>query len=384
MTYTPMAQRVLCPSCGAALELRDDAALVTCPFCQTRSRIVRALRREEPRFSWELTAPRKEPEPENPPESWGFEALLYTLNSSRDRELQLRVAKAMDSWTRVREDNLKWLPALLHSLPHFEEELCHRAAGIVGKFLCSRDQPKLRGAVLDMLPEFIFLPKGNVGIARAASLANAATVRLLLDTARHACREGNEDYAKVALSAVQTAIGREREERKVAVCILIHHLFEVEPLVSDWILRHLRHHFDVGYTDIVGETLEVYDDALEERPDLADGLEKALARCRRPRDHDDLALRLGAYCYLKNPRARESALKLVQPTYPLSQPDIDLVMEVLSLQAKESLVAQVLSKFVWECRTIRPEHLANLESQQPLPQSLERALENFRQKAKSP
>lgn len=336
---------------------------------------MRTLRREEPRFSWELAAPEKEPEPENPPETWDFEALLYTLNSSQDREMQLRVAKIMDSWTRVREENLKWLPALLNSLRNFDEELCHKAAGIVGKFLCSSDQPELRGAVLDMLPDYIFLPKGNPGIVRAASLANAATVRLLLDTARHAARAGEEEYAKQALIGVQTAIGRERNERKVAVCILIHHLFEVEPLVSEWILRHLRNQFDVGYTDIVGEVLEALDDALEERPDLVESLERALAKCSRPKNSEDLALRLSAYRCLKNPRAKERALGLVRPTYPLTQSDTDLVMETLSLLAQDELPAQVMAKFVWECESLKPEHLATLESLRPLPRSLEQALE---------
>lgn len=376
MTYIPMAQRAICPGCGAALDLEDNATLIDCPFCGTKSRIVRQLRRAEPRFSWELIQPEKEPDVGIPPNQWSFEELLYSLNTGDQPELTQEILQAMDTWQRVGERNLKWLPPLMNSLRHLPEDISIKAAGIIGKFLCS-DDTDLRHKVLDMLPEFLFLPKGCTALTKAAALADAAAVRMLLDTATDACKKGDEEYAQQALYGVQTAIGRERNERKVAVCILLHKLFEFEDFIAKWALKFLRNQYDIGYTDLLGETLEAYDDALEERPDLASEFLPALRKCRRPKDSDDLKLRLSAFRQLRNQEAREEALKLIVPTYPLTIEDTDVVMESLCLLAQDNLVAQSLAKFVWECKAIKPAHLATLESLRPLPQALERALEHF-------
>lgn len=372
-----MAERVLCPGCGAALDLDNDATLVSCPFCGTPSRIVRKLRRAEPRFSWELSQPQKKPDPGIPPAKWSFEELLACLNDGDRPDLEPEILKAMDSWSRVREDNLKWLPPLMLSLPKYAEETARKAAGIIGKFLCSKDR-ELRKNVLDMIPEYLFLPRGSVALVKSVALADAAAVRMLLDTAKDACAKEELDYAQQALYGIQTAIGREREERKTATCILLHHLFDVHPFIAEWMLGFLRNQFDVGYTDLLGETLEALNDALVEREDLVEGLLAALRKCRRPKDSEDLQLRLSAFGYLRHGQAKEEALKTIEPPYPLKQEDTNRVLESLSLLAADELVAKSLSKFVWECEKILPQHLAQLESLQPLPQCLARAMKNYR------
>ena len=373
MTYVPKAQRVLCPGCSAALELRDDLTLVTCPYCATQSRIVRQLRRAEPRFSWELLTPEKKPDTGLPPSQWSVEELLYGLNTGQDSALTQEILEALDRWPRVREENLKWLPPLLNSLPHLPQERQVRAAGLVGKFLCSQE-PELKRQVLDMLPEYLALPKGNAGVVFACSLANSAAVRMLLDTARQACEWENFEYAQKALEGVRTAIGREHKERRVAVCILIHHLFDFPKFMAEWTLKFLRHQFDVGYRDILGEVLEALDDALEERPDLVEGLLHALKKCGRPKSSEDLQLRLTAHRHLKRPESRKEAAKLIVPPYPLEQEQVDMVFQSLALLAQDKTVASSLAKFVWEAPEIRPEHLATLESLRPLPRDLETAL----------
>ncbi len=372
-----MAERVICPGCGNALNLEDNLTLVTCPFCDTKSRIVRKLRRAEPRFSWEIQQPEKKPEPGTPPSQWSLEELLACLNDGDRPDLHHQITQAMDSWSRVSEENLKWLPPLMMSLPHWEPELALRAAGIIGKYLCS-DKRELRHKVLQMLPEFLLLPRGCEALLKVTALADAAAVRMLLDTARHACAQNDLDYAKAAMLAIQTAIGRERNERKTATCLLIHQIFDVHPFMAEWILTFLRYQFDVGYTDFLGETLEVLDDALHEREDLVEGLLKALKKCSRPKSSEDLALRISACGFLRHPTAREEALKTITPPYPLKQEDVDRVMQSFCLMAGERLVADSLSKFIWNGEYLHPEHLAQLESQRPLPQSLEQALDHYR------
>lgn len=379
MTYVPIAERVICPGCGNALDLADNLTLVTCPFCDTRSRIVRKLRRAEPRFSWEIQQPEKKPEPGIPPSQWSLEELLACLNSGDRPDLHDQITEAMDSWSRVSEENLKWLPPLMMSLPHFEPELALRAAGIIGKFLCS-DKRDLRHKVLQMLPEFLLLPRGCVALLKMTALADAAAVRMLLDTARNACAQNDLDYTKSAMLAIQTAIGRERNERKVATCLLIHQLFDVPPFMAEWILKFLRHQFDVGYTDFLGETLEALDDALQEREDLVEGLLNAIKKCGRPKNSEDLALRISAYGFLRHPRAKEEAIKTITPPYPFKQEDTDRVMQSFALLACDKLVADSLSKFIWNCESLQPEHLAQLEALRPLPKSLEQALENYKKK----
>ena len=379
MTYVPMAQRTLCPGCGAALNLRDDETLIDCQFCGTTSRIVRQLRRAEPRFSWELTQPQKEPDAKVPVKTWSFEELLYTLNTGNRPDLQEDILKSMNSWQRVQEQNLKWLPPLMNSLLHFPDDLSIKAAGIIGKFLCSKDLD-LKNKVLDMIPPFLMPPKRSIGLVKATALANAAAVRMLLDTAKEASRLGDEEYALAALRGVQTAIGRERDEHTVAIGILLHQLFDFDEFLSTWVIKFIRLHFDVGSTDILGEALELLDEAVSERPDLVDGLLGALAKCRKPTDTDDLKIRLSAHRQLKTEIARNEALKLIVPTYPLLDQDVDMVLESLVLLCSDPLVANSVAKFVWGCKALKPSHKASLESMRPLPKVLERALEVYEQR----
>ena len=376
MTYVPMAQRTTCPGCGAALKLQDNETLVECQFCGTMSRIVRQLRKTEPRFSWELIQPKKEPDSKVPVDTWGFEELLYALNTGSHPELSKNILGSMNRWNHVSEDNLKWLPPLMNSLPHFPEDVSIKAAGIIGKFLCSKDL-KLKNKVLEMIPPFLISPKGSVALIKATALANAAAVRLLLGTAIEASKSGDEGYALAALHGVRTAIGRERDEPTTAVEILLHQMFSFDEFIANWTLKYIRTHFDVGYTDVLGEILEILDDAVRERPDLVDGLLRALEKCRKPENTEDLQLRLNAYRHLKTEMAREEALKLIVPTYPLLDVDLNIVLQSLTPHCKEPLVANSLSKFIWQCKALSPEQRGALEAMQPLPTTLKRALENY-------
>ena len=114
--------------------------------------------------------------------------------------------------------------------------------------------------------------------------------------------------------------------------------------------------------------------------DLVEGLLNAIKKCGRPKNSEDLALRISAYGFLRHPRAKEEAIKTITPPYPFKQEDTDRVMQSFALLACDKLVADSLSKFIWNCESLQPEHLAQLEALRPLPKSLEQALENYKKK----
>lgn len=378
MTYVPIAHRAHCDGCGAPLDLSGES-LVECPYCGTHNRVIRTLRRAEPLFSWEVPQPESEPEPGQEPERWSFEQLLLALNRGDDPDLTPRILKAMDTWQQVNGETLRWLPALMSSLRHFSLEVDLKAAGIIGKFLC--DSLENKSAVLEMASQFAFHPRGSVGLLRAIALADAAAVRLLLDVAVAASAAGEQDYAQEALHGVQTAIGRERQDRLVAVQILMHRLFDFDDFVSAWVTRFLRNQLDVGYADFVEDMLELYDEAVRERPDLAPPLEQALRKCRRPKNIEQLERRLGALRWLRSAQARTQALKLIEPSYPHQEKECEMAIEVLGPLLPCPEATQALARFAWSGDRLHPRFLTMAESPELLPEVLARAL---RSRSKEP
>ena len=376
MTYVPVSHRAHCSGCGAALDLVENETLLTCPFCGTCNRIIRQLRRAQPLFSWEIEQPKKPSEPSPNVEQWGFEELLATLNSQERPELNEQILSTIDSWRQVRESNLRWIPALMTSLKHLPQEIDRKAAGLIGKFLCSDDM-KLRQKVLEMGHQFAFHETGTPGLLFSLSLADAASVRLLIDVAIKASAAGLEAYAQEALYGIQTAIGRERQDRTVAMQILLHQLFDFDEFITKWALKYIRNHFDIGYRDILGEVLEAVEESIPDRPDLTEGLLSALQRCGRPKNTECLQLRLSAYAWLEHPRAKKAALELIVPTYPLEDVDIETVLEALRPEIHNTEVARTISKFAWDRKPIHPGFLSLAEDPSLLPTPLAQAISSI-------
>lgn len=324
-------------------------------------------------FSWEIEQPQKMEQPGPNVDDWGFEELLATLNSQDRPELNEEILRAMDCWQQVRECNLRWMPALMTSLKHLPKEIDRKAAGLIGKFLCS-DQIELRNKVLEMGHQFAFHETGTPGLLFALSLADAAAVRLLIDVAIKASAAGHEEYAQQALYGVQTAIGRERQDRTVAMQILLHQLFDFDEFITTWALKYIRNHFDVGYRDILGDVLEAIEESIPGRPDLTEGLLWALKKCGRPKDTSCLKRRLSVYAWLQQPKSKEAALQLIVPTYPLEDVDIESVIEALRSEVHKIEVARILSKFCWDRKPIHPGFLSLAEDPSLLPRPLAEAI----------
>lgn len=376
MTYQPVAHRAHCASCSASLDLDSNSTLVECRYCGTQNRVIRQLRRAEPLFSWEVPQPKEEPKDEVDPESWSFEQLLLALNRGDFPHIQDKILKAMDRWQQVRDDNLRWLPALMSSLRRYPPEVDRKAVGIIGKFLCSTLEHKK--AVLDMAVDYAFHTRGTIGLLKALALADAASVRLLLDVAVKASKAGEKEYAQEALYAVQTAIGRERQDRLVATQILIHRLLDFDDFISQWVTGFLRNQLDVGYTDLAGDVLELYDEAVMDRPELAAPLRRALTKCGRPKSTEQLGERLSTLRWLKTPAAQEMALELIEPTYPHQDAECEMVIEILGPRLPEVAAAQALSRFAWSGDKLHPRFLTMAESPELLPEPLARAIKSRR------
>lgn len=368
--YTPRALRAICPGCGAALELGGPEVEVTCEFCGTQSRIVRQLRKVDPEWLDELK-PEPPAEPAEDFVGWGVGQLLHQLAGEKNVERALAMARELDCWPRAQLKNVGWLPALCRTLKKVPEQVDRPLAGLIGKMLCS-DDLELRRRVVEVGQRFAFYPHGTPGLLFALSLGDAATVRLLLEVAEDAEKAGALDYRDQALIGVQTAIGRERERRLVCVQILIYRLLELSSGVQEWVVRFLRNQFDVGYTDLLADVLELLDDCLVEAPHLEEGLILALRKCGRPKDSQDLDLRLRAHQWLRHPRAREAAWATVQPCYPEELQQVEAAVEHLLPFARQSQAAlKALCRFVW-CLNEVPEPFLKLSD---IPDELRKEIE---------
>lgn len=347
MTYVPLAERAICPGCGAALELENAEAVVRCDYCGTSSRILLRLRRLEPELAFEIRRPQARPDPKDDFERWGFEQLLTALFEETDPERLLRQARALDCWAHARLENVAWLPALLERMRGAEPTLDRALAGVVGKMICS-DSLELRRATVDFGKANAFYPHGTPGLLFALSLGDAATVKLLLEVADLAARQGVHEYSQEALIGVQTAIGREAKRRLLCTQVLLYRLLELSRPVARFLANLIKNQFDVGYTDLLPETLELLEDCLARKEmELYDLLEAAVSKCRRPEGPEDLRRRLEAPGWLKTPKVRDLALSQVEPLYPCSENPVGEVLEALRPWLDLEAAQSALKKFVW-------------------------------------
>ena len=306
------------------------------------------LRRLEPDFEFEPRTPKKKPDPEKDPKNWSFEQLLTALGSSPTLEL----ARALDSWPHARLDNVGWLPALLECMKNADPELDRPMAGVIGKMICS-DDIQLKRAVLEFGQRNAFHPHGTEGLLFSLSLGDALTVKLLLEVADHAAKLGAEQYSQQALIGVQTAIGRERLRRLDCVRVLLYRFLENSRPVQEFVARFLRNHFDVGYTDHLPEVLELMEDCVDEQ-ELWEMLAKAVQKCGRPKNSEDLALRLDMLTWISSEQTQTKALQTISPPYPCSQQDIAAAADGLRAFIEHPEAQRSLKKFIWEGETPHP------------------------------
>ena len=273
------AERAYCPGCGASLELKAEQAIVTCQFCGSESKVVRRLRRLEPDLP-DGPPPKPPIDPAKDYAKWGCEALVWGIINGDDVAEQIKMAAELNCWGCA---NSKVMPGLLPRYVAYmltaPRDLDKAMSQVVHKMICS-DDLKVRNTVIRVGQKFGFAHPGSFGLLDVLSGGDAGTVKLLLEIAEWAQDHGHEDYCHQALMGVQTAIGRERNYRHVCNQILLHRVPYVTGQVREWILKHTRLEFDVGYRQHRPWVLELIDDMATEQPDLVEPLKKCLRVCR--------------------------------------------------------------------------------------------------------
>lgn len=274
LAHDARADRAHCPGCGAALELAAAQAVMTCRYCGTDSMVVRRLRRIDPDLP-DGPPPKPPLDPSKDYAKWGTEALVWGILNGMVLEEQIAMAKALDAWPHANATMAGLLAHYVHYMLTAPETLDTAMRGVVGKLICSKDL-KLRNAAIRAGQRFGFAQPGSKGLLFSLGLGDAGTVKLLLEIAEWAAEQGLVDYCKHALFAVQTAIGREANYRHVCNEIVLNRLPYVTGQVAEWILRHIRNEFDVGYRQPRPFVLGMVDDLVTEKPDLVPKLEQAM------------------------------------------------------------------------------------------------------------
>jgi len=270
------------------------------------------------------------------------------------------MAKALDSWTHANREMTKWIPLIVEVMEKSPPALDKALSGILGKLIC-HDDLKIKQQVILAGERYGFNIKGSKGFLFALSLGDEATVKLLLDIAEYATKEGGEDYAKEALMGVQTATGRVsgRDRLKICMEILLYRLLYVSGQVQEWILGFLRNHFDVGYVFMYGSVLELIDDCVHEKPALIPGLEKAIEKCRASENREDLNYRLSVIESLCSDEARLAAIKsLGNPPGDTKPEDIKRTVRVMTEFFDRPFLKEetcrALKDFLWIGEEISP------------------------------
>lgn len=274
LAHDAHADRAHCPGCGAALDLAAAQAVMTCRYCGTDSMVVRRLRRIDPDLP-DGPPPKPPVDPAKDYAKWGTEALVWGILNCTVLQEQVAMAKQLDNWPHANATMARLLPHYVHYMLTAPETLDTAMRGVVGKLICSNDL-KLRNAAIVAGQRFGFSNPGSKGLLFSLSLGDAGTVKLLLEIAEWAGEHGLADYCKHALYGVQTAIGREANYRHVCNEIVLNRLPYVTGQVAEWILRHIRNEFDVGYRQPRPFVLGMIDDMAIEKPDLVPRLEDAM------------------------------------------------------------------------------------------------------------
>jgi hypothetical protein len=344
LDFRSEADRAYCPGCGASLELKAEQAIMTCQYCGSECKVVRRLRRLEPELA-DGPPPRPPIDPNKDYAKWGCEALVWGILNSTDLAEQIRMGEALDEWPHTA---CMGKPGLLTHYVHYmltaPPELDKAMRGIIGKMICS-DDLKLRNLAIRAGQKYGFSNPGSKGLLFSLSLGDAGTVKLLLEIAEWAQAHGTPDYCHEALMGVQTAIGRESNYRHVCNQILLHRLPYTHGQVRDWILKHTRLEFDVGYRQHWPLVLELIDDMATEQPDLIEPLKAALRYCGSADDDAQFEMRVRTPRRLRSRQAKLAALEAIKgPRHDMAPERSRMVVEELKGGLDDSEFAEPTAK----------------------------------------
>jgi hypothetical protein len=376
------SRRGLCPTCGAALDLRGEGRLVTCGFCGTQSGVERRLRTVDGELKLEeldardadtsdahwlavalgdeeaetVTCPgcgdtfagnlahdilkcascgmqckverrmvRPKAEERRPPQRrtradfekqfrgdtsyrWDVqtEQLCWRVLNEPDLERKVAYALKFEEWAYINATTVYFLPFLLGLARDGDLRIAGPICGAVGRLLCQEDE-RLFAPTLEACEPFARDPRGPVEMLHEVGLGNARGMKLLLDAADAAAREGSTEYAANALWAAHDIIERNYDEHPVVAQIVLYRLFYLAPLPMGWVLCVLRSG-EGGYVfKDPYALLGFVDDCAFERPELVAYLAKR-PYAEEVTDLEELRVRMGFIDGLLSKAAKGAAL----------------------------------------------------------------------------
>lgn len=272
-------ESVTCPGCGDAFEGDLAHEILTCASCGTQCKLERRMVRPaaqerlppQRRTRAEFVAQRRD----DPVLKWDVqtEQLAWRVLNTPDLLRQVAFAQQFEDWSFINASTVYFLPHLLALAKKSDLRLAGPLCDCVGKLLCQEDA-RLYAPTLEACEPFALDPRGCEELLHQIGLGNARGMKLLLDAADAAAREGAVDYAANAMWAAHYIIERNFDEHPVIAEIMLYRLFYLSPVAMGWVL----HEIESGYGGYLFKDpyplLEFLDDCAFERPELVSFLAK--------------------------------------------------------------------------------------------------------------
>lgn len=307
-----VVERTVCPGCGDGIDLDDDDVTVTtvrCRSCGTDSRVERRLWAPPPDPATEVPRPRH-PDEYDPTHDGAHdhetEHLIHRIVTEPDPIARVNLARRFDEWRFVNPTSARLLPALLKAARGAEPAFQWTACQLVCKLLC-QGSPEIRNTTLRACERFLFDLDAPRTLVLELGMGDAAGLKLLLDAAEFATREGDIDFAAAALLAVDWMFQRNYGQHEVMGQILLYRMLYLSgPVLAYAFLIAQRQR--IGFYFKAEVLLAFMDEAAVERP----GLIAELGRCfyvGLPKDEEECRRRMAFFGTLKTDASRAAALR---------------------------------------------------------------------------
>lgn len=307
------AEAVRCPGCGSFFHGETEQAILRCESCATESKLERRLvrvggqprRPPQRRSRADLDAQRRS---EAAP-TWDAETeqLCWRVLSEPDPERQLALATRFEGWSYANATLVYFLPWLLELLLRSERLLAARLADPVGKLLCQDDR-RLFAPTLEACAPFVFRPARSGELVKALGLGDGLGVKLLLEAAEHAFRQGRRADGVRALFAAGWVFERNRGQRAVLREILLYRLLYLHGPALGWALEQAHYSRPLALHEDPLAVLRFLDDCAFERPALVAPLQQGCFYLGTAAHAGEFRARLEWLDLVETPAARTAVL----------------------------------------------------------------------------
>lgn len=306
-------EAVRCPGCGSFFRGETEQAILRCSFCATESKLERRLVRvgaeerlpPQRRSRADFEAQRRGTSPLR----WDVETeqLCWRVLHEPDPERQLALATRFEGWSYANATLVYFLPWLLELLLRSERLLAARLADPVGKLLCQDDR-RLFAPTLEACAPFVFRPARSGELVKALGLGDGLGVKLLLEAAEHAFRQGRPADGVRALFAAGWVFERNREQRAVLREILLYWLLYLHGPALGWALEQAHYSRPLALHEDPLVVLRFLDDCAVERPALVAPLQQGCFYQGTATHTGEFRARLEWLDQVESPAARAAVL----------------------------------------------------------------------------